>query len=101
MLRNPANTRLTMHKLLTIIALAIGFVGAFLAFLDAHRTASRFSADGVSLGFGPEYSTWFWRHCGELGIALIAMAFLLELVAAFFPHSITKSSSPTPKSEQV
>jgi hypothetical protein len=73
-----------MHKKLTILALSLGFVGALLAFLDAHRTASRFSEAGVSLGFGPEYSTWFWRSCGRLGMGLIGAAFLLELFGAVF-----------------
>lgn len=85
-----------MHKKVTFVALSFGFAGAFLAFLDAHRTASRFSTDGVSLGFGPEYSTWFWRHCGEAGIALIAVAFLLEIVAMLLPHRPTKDSVEEP-----
>src|SRR5260370_670741 len=73
-----------VHRKLTILALFTGFAGACFAFADSYRTSSRFSANGVSLGYGPEYTTWFWNHCGEIGFALIGTAFLIELLAALF-----------------
>ena len=82
-----------MRKLLTIIALACGFAGAFLGFLAGGRVASRFSADGASLGYGAEYSTWFWQHCGQIGFALITLAFLLQLIANLIPQETGNCSS--------
>jgi len=66
-------------KLLNIVALFSGFIGACCAYADSWRTATRFSIDGVNLGYGPELMTWWWRNCGQIGFILIALAFALEL----------------------
>ena len=73
-----------MHRKLTIVSIVFGFVGAFLAFLDARRTAYGFSEGGVRLGLGADYYTWFWRHCGEIGFLCLVVAFGLEFVAVVF-----------------
>jgi TRAP-type C4-dicarboxylate transport system permease small subunit len=69
------------RKNLTIIALCCGFTGASFGFLAARRVGSRFSRDGVALGYPPEYTSWFWENCGTIGFFLIALAFLLQLIA--------------------
>jgi hypothetical protein len=68
-------------KILTIIGLIFGFIGAVLVFADGWRVASRFSQDGVKLGYGKEYSGYFWNICGRVGIALIGFGFLAQLIA--------------------
>ena len=76
-----------MRKTLNVFAIVCGLAGAVLEFFAARRVESRFTADGVALGYGPEYMTFFWRHCAEIGFALIAVAFLLELLAIFSRRS--------------
>lgn len=76
-----------MHKALNIFAIMLGLAGALLEFFAARRVESRFTADGVVLGYGPEYMTYFWRHCAEIGFVLIAVAFVVELVAIFSKRS--------------
>ncbi len=71
-----------MRKKYNVISQILGFIGAFLAFLDSWRTASRFTEDGVRFGFGPEYSTGFWNYCDVFGFILIAVAFLIQLILA-------------------
>jgi hypothetical protein len=73
-----------MHRKLTITSIVFGFVGAFLAFLDARRTAYGFEGGGVRLGLGADYYTWFWRHCGQIGFLCLVVAFGLEFVAVKF-----------------
>ncbi len=67
---------------LNLTGLILGFVGAALAFFDSNRTSSRFTEDGISLGYGPELSTWFWRWCGRMGFACLTVGFLLQFIAA-------------------
>lgn len=69
-----------MRKTLTIAGLLLGFVGACLLFVDNYRVSSRFTVNSVALGFGVEHDTWFWRYAGEIGFAMIALAFLIELL---------------------
>lgn len=69
---------MNVDKAITAASLFIGFVGGCFAFADSWRTSSRFTADGVAFGYGPELITWWWRHCGEIGFALITLAFLVE-----------------------
>ncbi|MFZ1074260.1 MAG: hypothetical protein WAO21_12605, partial [Verrucomicrobiia bacterium] len=57
------------------------------------RTANQFDEAGVRLGYGAAHSTWLWRHFGVIGFALIALAFLLELIAVFIPHCPHKPAS--------
>jgi hypothetical protein len=71
-----------MVKILNIVGLVLGFIGAFLAFLDSWRTGSRFSERGVKLGYEPTLNTWFWKSCGSIGFALITISFALQLFAA-------------------
>ncbi len=56
---------------LNLTGLILGFVGAALAFFDSNRTSSRFTEDGISLGYGPELNTWYWRWCGRMGFACL------------------------------
>ena len=69
-----------MRKFVTIFALCLGAIGAYLGYLSSARIESRFTETGVVLGYGPEYMTWFWRHCGQIGFILIMIAFGLELL---------------------
>jgi len=61
-----------------VAALCFGFVGAFLAFIDAGHFAAGFTPDGVRLGLG--HHSWLWWHIGQIGFALITVAFFVELV---------------------
>jgi hypothetical protein len=70
-----------MVKILNIVGLLVGFIGAFLAFLDSWRTSSRFTEEGVRLGYEPELKTWFWKNCGNTGFGLITISFLFQLIA--------------------
>jgi hypothetical protein len=70
-----------MIKLFNILGLLIGFTGSILAFLDSWRTGSRFDSEAIKLGFEPELDTWFWRHCGQMGFALLTLGFLMQLIA--------------------
>ena len=70
-------------KSILALGLVINVVGTVLVFLDSWRTASRFSEDGVALGYGPEYSTWFWKWCGRSGLALLGLGFLIQLWALY------------------
>ena len=69
-----------MRKIINLVALSLGTIGAFLGYLSSCRVESRFTKDGVALGYGPEYMTPFWRHCGEIGFILIVIAFATEFV---------------------
>ena len=69
-----------MRKKLTVVGLLLGFVGASLLFVDCYRTSSRFTVNSVALGFGAAHDTWFWRYSGEVGFAMIALAFFIELL---------------------
>jgi len=87
-----------IRKILNIFALSSGFTGAVFGFLASRRVASRFSEEGVRLGYGPEYSTWFWQHCGQIGFILITLAFFLQLVAILIPqrpegHDVQRSEA--------
>ena len=67
-----------MRELVRLTALFLGFLGAWCAYCDSWRTASRFSPDGVALGYEPELMTWWWTHCGRIGFILLALAFGIE-----------------------
>lgn len=82
--QKKAMTKRDTSRAISIVALVIGFIGACFAFLDSGRTASRFTADGVHLGYGPDLMTWWWIHVGQIGFGLIAAAFALEFVALVF-----------------
>ncbi|MBW4422298.1 MAG: hypothetical protein KME13_24305 [Myxacorys californica WJT36-NPBG1] len=70
-----------MSKTLNIIGLILGFIGAFLAFLDSWRTGSRFDENSILVGYGPSLNTVFWNWCGRVGFALITIGFVLQLIA--------------------
>jgi len=67
-----------------LFSLCLGFVGAFLAFIDAGHFASGFTPDGVQIGLGQH--SWWWWHLGQMGFALITLAFSLEL----FQHCLRR-----------
>ena len=69
-----------MVKLLSLIAIVFGFIGAVFAFLDSWRTGSRFSSKGVKLGYEKNLNSWFWRSCGQIGFGLLVISFFLQLV---------------------
>lgn len=71
-------------KLLNLIGLAFGFIGAVLMFLDGWRLASMFTGSSFSLGYGKNYNTPFWRWCGRVGIGLVALGFLCLFAAELF-----------------
>jgi hypothetical protein len=72
-------------RFLFIAGLVINFFGCVLLFCDSWRTSSRFTDDAVLLGYGSELSTFFWRWCGRLGIALLAIGFVFQLVGYLTP----------------
>jgi hypothetical protein len=69
---------------LNVISLLLGFAGAAFAFMDSVRTASRFTSDGILLGYPPNRDTLVWRLSGRLGFGLLAAAFAVQLVCAFY-----------------
>jgi NADH:ubiquinone oxidoreductase subunit 6 (subunit J) len=54
----------------------LSFIGAVMLFI-------RFLAHLIRASGRPIWHSWFVRWCGRLGIALIAIGFLLQLVAKF------------------
>ncbi len=88
------------------LAIILGFLGASCAYLDSWRTASRFTAEGVRLGFGPELMTWWWRNIGQIGFLLIGMAFFIQAIVMITEKSPGKNKirsgiAPSAESEKA
>lgn len=85
-----------MHKKLTITALILGIVGAAFGCLSVWRVEQCFSGGGVTLGFPKWLDNWFWQSVGYVGFILIALGFILEIVAiCFFQHPKTDEQKHT------
>ena len=67
---------------ITQTGLILDIVGASLIFADSIRVSSRFSKDGVSLGYGDRYSRWYWHWCGRVGAALLLIGFWLQYLGS-------------------
>lgn len=66
---------------MSILGLFLNFAGSLLLFADSWRTSKCFSDDGVALGWPHHYRSWFWRVCGRFGIGMVALGFLVSLIA--------------------
>jgi hypothetical protein len=70
-----------MHRKLTFAAVIFGFLGCCFGAMAAWKIEHMFTESSFSLGWGKDYSGFWWDHALLISFLLGGSAFILEFFA--------------------